>query len=62
METAIIALIRVLITEAPWAIAAIRKLINTENPTDADYDKAIEQIKKDSYGTIVTHSQLPPEE
>lgn len=56
--TAIIALIQLIIKEAPGAYAAIRTLLNKDNPTDADFEAAKEQIRRDSYESLVPNSGL----
>lgn len=56
----IIALIQLIIREAPDAIAAIRALLAKNNPTDADFEAAKEQIRKDTYEKVVSNTQLPP--
>lgn len=60
MEAIIIGILEVIFREAPTAIPAIRDLLAKKNPTKDDFDKAIAQIKADTYGKLVPHSQLPP--
>lgn len=48
-----------LLREAPGIANSIRALINKEDPTDADFAAAREQIAKDTYGSVVTNSRLP---
>jgi nucleoside diphosphate kinase len=55
----IVGILQLIIREAPGAVAAIRSLMNKENPTDADFEAAKEQIRVDTYESIVTNSALP---
>lgn len=54
----IIGLIKLILIEAPGAIAAIRALLNKDNPTDSDFEAAKEQIRADTYEKLVPNSQL----
>jgi len=57
----VIAGIQWLLQNAPGAFLAIKDLLAKPTVTDADFEAAKAQIEKDSYASIVTNSQLPPE-
>lgn len=57
----VIGLIKLIITELPAAIPAIKNLFAIENPTDSDYEKAGQQIAEDTYAKLVPNSKLPLE-
>ena len=54
--TAIIALIELILREAPGAINGIRALLNKNNPTDADFEAAKAQIAADTFQSLVPNA------
>lgn len=62
MEKALVDLavlaIQALIRELPGAVDGIRALVNKDNPTEADFEAAKQQIRDDTYGKLVTNSQI----
>lgn len=47
-----------LIREAPGLYASITALVNKKDVSEADFIALKAQIEKDTYGSIVTNSQL----
>lgn len=56
----IVGLIQLLLKEAPGAVSAVRTLLNVKEPTDADFEAAKEQIRKDTFESLVPNAEKFP--
>lgn len=51
-STAILALVNIILTEAPYAVEAVRALLAKKDPTPEDFAAARAQIQKDTFEAL----------